>query len=68
MRRRAMQKTRGSSDHLVGEKPTVEDRLTSLERESAELKNQVNGNDSDKSNWIAEMSGQFRNDIPFCVS
>ena len=47
------------------EKQSVDDRLANLEKELAKLKRQVNGNDTDKSNWITRMTGQFKDDPVF---
>ena len=41
---------------------TVEQRLTRIERELAILKSQAN---SDKSNWVSEIKGSFKNDPDF---
>ena len=49
----------------MADKPSVEERLASLERELAELKTQVKLSDSEKENWITDMKGQFVNDPAF---
>ena len=49
----------------MAEKPTVNDRLATLEEELAKLKRQVNENGGDKSNWITNISGQFKDDPVF---
>lgn len=42
----------------------LEERIEKVEREIERLKKQSNGS-KDKSNWIADISGSFKDDVEF---